>query len=95
MDTEIYTCSPYTFVLGIHEQAFFLVDTHCIGSIVGGNGNGILVVTKDCSPASCKALCQWIIKCLKYSGIVGTQNQSFVWLTIPKGMYCYSILYAT
>ena len=31
----LYTCSPYTFVLGIHKQSFFLVDTHCIG---GGGG---------------------------------------------------------
>ena len=38
----LYTCSPYTFVLGIHKQSFFLVDTHCIESIIGGNGNGIL-----------------------------------------------------
>ncbi len=60
----LYTCSPYTFVLGIHKQSFFLVDTHCIagggggGSIIGGNGNGILVVTKDCSPSVQELLAQ-------------------------------------
>ena len=83
----LYTCSPYTFVLGIHEQSFFFVDTHCIGSILGGNGNGILVVTKDCSLDSCKTLCQWIIKHFKCSGVVGTEYRSLVWLTILNGMF--------
>ena len=78
----LYTCSPYTFVLGIHEQSFFLVDTHSIGSILGGNGNGILVVTKDCSLNSCKTLCQWIM----CSGVFGTEYKSLVWLTILNGM---------
>ncbi|XP_028417369.1 uncharacterized protein LOC114541766 [Dendronephthya gigantea] len=80
----LYTCSPYTFVLGIHAESFFLVDTHCIGSEVGGNGNGILITTKDCSPSSCNVLTQWIIKRLKCSGIDGKEDQSLVWLTVEQ-----------
>lgn len=78
MCVGLYTCSPYTFVLGVHTGSLFLVDTHCIGGQIGGNGNGILITTKDCSPASCKVLTQWIIKRLKYSGIVGKEDQSLV-----------------
>ena len=77
----LYTCSPYTFVLRIHEQSYFWCN---LGS--NFDGNGILVVTKDCSLDSCKTLCQWIIKRLKCSGVVGTEYRSLVWLTILNGM---------
>ena len=43
----LYTCSPYTFLVGIHNGAFFLIDSHPIGEALGGNGNAILVRTKN------------------------------------------------
>jgi hypothetical protein len=50
----VYTCSPYIFTLGIYNNALFLVDTHPISEELGGNGNGLLIVSQDCSIQSCK-----------------------------------------
>ena len=45
----IYTCCPYIFTVGKHKDAQFLVDTHPVSEEVGGNCNGLLLVTSDCS----------------------------------------------
>ena len=85
----LYTCSPYTFLVGTNSGSFFLIDTHPIREDVGGNGNGILVATCDTSERSCQILIQWILKRLKSSGISGNNAQSLAWLTEiqdPQGM---------
>ena len=46
----IYTCRLYIFPVGKHKDALFLVDTHPVFEDVGGNCNGLLLVTPDCSP---------------------------------------------
>lgn len=66
----LYTCTPYTFLVGIHNGSFFIVDTHPIGEELGGNGNAILVRTRDKDLRSCKLIIQWIIKRLKNSGVM-------------------------
>ena len=32
----LYTCEPYTFIIGVHNNAVFVLDTHQIGEVVGG-----------------------------------------------------------
>ena len=81
----IYTCRPYIFPVGKHKNALFLVDTHPVSEDVGGNCNGLLLVTPDCSPRSCKLLVQWILKRLQISGISGNELQSMAWLTPITG----------
>ena len=66
----LYTCTPYTFLVGIHNGSFFIVDTHPIGEELGGNGNAILVRARDKDLRSCKLIIQWIIKRLKNSGVM-------------------------
>lgn len=85
----LYTCTPYTFLVGIHNGSFFIVDTHPIGEELGGNGNAILVRTRDKDLRSCKLIIQWIIKRLKNSGVSEEAAQSFAWLTeVPvEGMH--------
>ena len=82
----LYTCSPYTFLVGTNNSSYFLMDTHPIGEDLGGNGNGILVVTSDLSDKSCKLLIQWLLKRLKSSGVSGDSAQSFAWVTEVHGI---------
>ena len=82
----LYTCSPYTFLVGTNNSSYFLMDTHPIGEDLGGNGNGILVVTSDLSEKSCKLLIQWLLKRLKSSGVSGDSAQSFAWITEVHGI---------
>ena len=81
----VYTCSPYIFTLGIYNNALFLVDTHPITEDLGGNGNGLMMVTQDCSDWSCELLVQWILKRLELSVVKGNQLQSFCWVTSQEG----------
>lgn len=78
----IYTCPPYTFTVGLHNESYFIADTHPVGKDVGGNGNGICVATYDRSPRSCRLICQWILKRLALSGVNGKMPQSLSWLTM-------------
>lgn len=82
----IYTCRPYIFPVGKHKDALFLVDTHPVSEEVGGNCNGLLLVTPDCSPRSCKLLVQWILKRLLKSGTSEKELQSMAWLTPIAGV---------
>lgn len=84
-DVAIYTCRPYIFPVGKHKNALFLIDTHPVSEDVGGNCNGLLLVTPDCSPQSCTLLAQWILKRLYISGISGQEFQSVAWLTPVTG----------
>ena len=81
----IYTCSPYIISIGVCEDAFFLVGTHPVGDELGGNGNGILLVTPDVSYRSCKSLVQWLLQRLKMAGVKEKQSQSVIWLTPRQG----------
>lgn len=81
----IYTCSPYIISIGVREDALFLVDTHPVGDELGGNGNGILLVTPDVSYRSCKSLVQWLLQRLKMAGVKENQSQSIIWLTPRQG----------
>ena len=72
----LYTCWPYTFLVGVHNGSFFLIDSHPLGEALGGNGNAILVHIKDRSLQSCKMFVQWILKDLKRSGVNQEAAQS-------------------
>lgn len=81
----IYTCHPYIFSVGKHKDALFLVDTHPVSEDLGGNCNGLLLVTPDCSPRSCKLLVQWILNRLLKAGASEKELQSLAWLTRISG----------
>ena len=81
----IYTCSPYIFTIGICNNALFVVDTHPVNEELGGNGNGLLMVTPDSSYESCKSVVQWLLQRLKMAGVKGNEGQSMIWLTSSQG----------
>ena len=47
---------------------------------LGGDGNGIVITTKDVTQRSGMLLVQWILKRLRNSGLDGKELQSFAWL---------------
>ena len=79
----LYTCFPYTFLVGIHDNSYFLIDTHPVTEELGGDGNGILAATNDLSLHSCRLFVNWILKRLKAGGLDGREMQSLAWL-IPN-----------
>jgi hypothetical protein len=83
----VYTCTPYSFMIGIQNDSFFLVDTHPIGDELGGNGNGILVATSDRSSRSCRLIIQWILKRIRISGVDQKTPQSLAWLLETAGTF--------
>ena len=74
----VYMCGPYIFTLGIYNNALFLVDTHPITEYLDGNGNGLMMATRDCSERACELLVQWILKRLEHSGVKGNELQEFL-----------------
>ena len=81
----IYTCCAYTFPVGKHKDDLFLIDTHPVPEELGANYNGLLLVTPDNSPRSCKLPVQWILKRLLKLGALEKELQSLAWLTTTTG----------
>ena len=50
----LYTCCPYTFLVEIHDNSYFLIDTHPVAEELGGDGSAILAATNDLSLHSCR-----------------------------------------
>ena len=83
----VYTCTPVTFLIACHDGRVFLLDTHPISQELGGDGNGILIQTKDLTNDSCMSLVEWIIKRLVLSGVSTSNQHSLAWVTrAPRGM---------
>ena len=67
----VYTCTPYIFTIGIGKNALFVIGTHPVSEGLGGNGNGLLMVTSDSSYESCKSVVQWLLQRLAMAGAKG------------------------
>jgi hypothetical protein len=80
MKFGVYTCPPYTLLIGVYNNSIFLLDTHPIGQELGDTGNGIVVATKDKSILSCKKITQWLLKRFKVNGVDERTPQSLAWL---------------
>ena len=64
----------------MHDNFYFVVDTHPISGQLGDDGNGIVITIKDLTQRSGILLVQWILKRLRMSGLNGKELQSFAWL---------------
>ena len=85
----VYTYTSYVLTVGLHNNSFFLLDSHPVCEELGGNGNGILVATPDRSSRSCRLIIQWILKRLWLSGVDHKMPQSLAWLSVQlPGTLC-------
>lgn len=75
----VYTCPPISFCVGCYNSVkdstngntFIVIDTHCIPSTVGGNGNGTIIQIRFYPRDMCKAaskLRTWIKRRLLCNG---------------------------
>ena len=62
----LYTCEPYVFLVGARDGDYFILDTHPIGTNLGGSGDGPLIVFSGLNEPSLDFLCQWLRNRLAY-----------------------------
>ena len=83
--TAMFCCEPYVFLIGVMGGKLFLVDTHPVHGDLGGNGNGLLTVIRNCLPRACDALCAWIWKQLRAGdGLTKEAGHSFLVMSPDK-----------
>lgn len=57
---SIYTCEPFSLLLGSIERRLFVLDTHPVPEKSSGNGNALFKLYESASSACCLSLCQWL-----------------------------------
>lgn len=82
----LYTCEPYTIIIGNMHGKLFVVDTHKCGTQLGGDGNGLLKVFADTSDKSANEMAKWIFTRCSIASRSG-RGQSFIVVT-PMEIPC-------
>eukprot|EP00112_Aurelia_sp_Birch-Aquarium-sp1_P014212 Seg3053.3 transcript_id=Seg3053.3/GoldUCD/mRNA.D3Y31 product="hypothetical protein" protein_id=Seg3053.3/GoldUCD/D3Y31 len=77
---SIYTCEPYSLIIGKLNRCLFILDTNKIKESLDGNGNAQLRAYNVDEPNSSHQLCIWIWRRLAESGVKGGAAQSLALL---------------
>ena len=72
----LYTCEPYSFLLGSLLDSVFILNTHAVPSACGGRSTGILMCFSGSMECSIKSASKWLWKRLLSSGVKGDTPQS-------------------
>ena len=72
----LYTCEPYSFLLGSLLDSVFILDTHAVPSACGGRSTGILMCFSGSMECSIKSASKWLWERLLSSGVKGDTPQS-------------------
>ena len=84
LSIALYLCSPVVVLLGTIRGNLFLLDTHPVSHIIGGQQRGLL---KAFPPAdeSVKQLCVWLWHRFQSSGIPNASSQLFSFMEqVPR-----------
>ena len=81
-DFWIYTCQPYTLLLGRLRDDYFLLDTHPVPDFMGGDGNGLLIVFSGSERK--QELCTWLWKRLALAQVGDEEAQSLSQVIFPR-----------
>ncbi|KAJ7378530.1 hypothetical protein OS493_022514 [Desmophyllum pertusum] len=73
---SIYTCEPFSLLVGCIDRRLFILDTHPVPEVCGGDGNGLFKLYESASPVCCRSLCQWLWKRLANGGVRSSGSQS-------------------
>ena len=73
---SIYTCEPLSLLVGCIDKRLFILDTHPVPEVFGGNGNGQFKLYESATPACCRSLCQWLWNRLAKNGACSCGSQS-------------------
>ena len=82
-DFWIYTCEPYTLLLGRLRDDYFILDTHPVPDFMGGDGNGLLTVFSGSGYKSKQELCRWLWKRLALAQVREKEAQSLSHVLFP------------
>lgn len=83
-DFWIYTCQPYTILLGRLRDDYFIVDTHAVPNVMGGDGNGLWTVFSGRRHKRKQELCSWLWKCLALAQVGDEEAQSLSHVLFPS-----------
>ena len=72
----LYTCEPYSFLLGSLMDSAFILDIHAVPSACGGRSTGILMCFSGSVENSIKCASKWLWERLLSSGVKGDTPQS-------------------
>ena len=72
----LYTCEPYTFLLGSLMERIFILDTHPVPSACGGNLTGLIKIFSGSAEKSAQSACNWLWTRLVNSGVNEDHAQS-------------------
>lgn len=81
---SIFTCEPYSLIIGSLSRRMLILDTHPITEELGGNGNAQLRFYETVSKESCKAVCHWLWQRLAKSSVKNVTGQSLALLNIVQ-----------
>ena len=83
-DFWIFTCQPYTILLGRLRDDYFILDTHPVPAYMGGDGNGLLTVFPGSGFGSKRELCCWLWKRLALAKVGDDEAQSLSHVLFPR-----------
>ena len=83
-DFWIYTCEPYSILLGRLRDDYFILDTHPVPDFMGGDGNGLLTVFSGGGYESKQELCSWLWKRLALAQVGEGEAQSLSHVVFPR-----------
>ena len=72
---SIYTREPLSLLVGCIDKRLFILDTHPVPEVFGGNGNWQFKLYESGSPACCRSLCQRLWNRLAKNGACSSQSQ--------------------
>ena len=84
LSIALYLCSPVVVLLGNIGGNLFLLDTHPVSHVIGGQQRGLLKVFPP-ADESVEQLCVWLWHRLQSSGIPNASSQSFSFMEkVPR-----------
>lgn len=79
----LYTCEPYTFLLGEIKGKYFILDPNPVPEFMGGDGNGLLSVFPSTDNHNTEQVCKWIWKRLAKASVCDEAAQSLSLVVLP------------
>lgn len=79
----LYTCEPYTILLGEIKGKYFILDPHPVPDFMGGDGNGLLSVFHGTDNHSREQVCKWLWKRLAKATVCDEAPQSLSLVVFP------------
>ena len=81
---SIFTCEPYSIVIGQFQKKLFILDTHAVPIECGGNGNAGMRVYDSNTSLYCRCVSEWLWNRLAASGVKDDTGQSLAVIRVEE-----------